>query len=547
MIAKFNEIEIQRLNLQEKLDQGKTLLERNKMGQFATPKDLARQILAYTLTLLPTEAPIRFLDPAIGTGSFYSALLASASTNMVEDAVGFEIDPHYGRPAEEFWTGTPLRIVHGDFTTAPPPPIETQSNLVVCNPPYVRHHHLDKDQKVRLQLESQKRSGIKGSGLAGLYTYFLTLSHAWMTEGGIAAWLIPSEFMDVNYGKAVKEYLLKKVSLLRIHRFDPNDVQFGDALVSSAIVWFKKCPPNKENAVEFTFGGQLGNPKVTKLVLTTELLNEAKWTRFPCSEVRESTSGPRLKDYFKIQRGLATGDNKFFIMTAEDAAAKGLPEKFLRPILPSPRTLPSDEILADANGIPVIPQPLLLLDCRLSEKEIQAGYPELWDYLQSGTSSVAKGYLCSHRSPWYSQEDRPASPFMCTYMGRSDNKDNAPPFRFLLNHSRATAANVYLMLYPRQELKEALEQKPWLLNEIWNILKRIKPTDLLDEGRVYGGGLHKMEPKELANVRADQIASLINIEKDSLDAANKPNKMPPTKNKQSKMTSPILPGLFEDI
>ena len=55
-----------------------------------------------------------------------------------------------------------------------------------------------------------------------------------MADDGLAAWLIPSEFMDVNYGRAIKEYLLNQVTLLRIHRFDPSDVQFNDALVSSA-------------------------------------------------------------------------------------------------------------------------------------------------------------------------------------------------------------------------------------------------------------------------------------------------------------------------
>ena len=48
--------------------------------------------------------------------------------------------------------------------------------------------------------------------------------------------------MDVNYGKAVKHYLLSRVTLLHIHRFDPNDVQFADALVSSAVVWFRNKP-----------------------------------------------------------------------------------------------------------------------------------------------------------------------------------------------------------------------------------------------------------------------------------------------------------------
>jgi hypothetical protein len=41
------------------------------------------------------------------------------------------------------------------------------------------------------------------------------------------------------------------------------------------------------------------------------------------------------------------------------------------------------------------------------------------------------------------------------------------------------------------------------------VLNEIKPEELLGEGRVYGGGLHKLEPKELANVDASAIAELL--------------------------------------
>jgi hypothetical protein len=48
-------------------------------GQFATPNTLAIEIINYSKTLLSPDQKIRFLDPAIGTGSFYSALLQSFS------------------------------------------------------------------------------------------------------------------------------------------------------------------------------------------------------------------------------------------------------------------------------------------------------------------------------------------------------------------------------------------------------------------------------------------------------------------------------------
>ncbi len=498
--------EERRLALQAALDGEKSAAERNRLGQFATPAGLATEILSHARGLLPARSKVRFLDPAFGTGSFFSALRRTFPAGRVDEAVGVELDGHYGEAAKKLWAGSGLRLKQADFTQLKPAP---NFNLLVCNPPYVRHHHLKADDKIRLQHESEKACGVRIGGLAGLYCYFIALSHAWLAPGAVSIWLVPSEFMDVNYGQAVKRYLVERVTLLHIHRFDPNDVQFTDALVSSAIVCFRNEGPPTGHQVTFTFGGTLTAPRLVKTIPAAALADEAKWTRFPIADVRSAEKGPTLADFFKIKRGLATGDNRYFILSAEEIAERKLPAECFKPILPSPRYLDSDEVTADQAGMPKLPKRLFLLDTRLPEDEIERRYPTLAAYLSEGKArGLNDRYLCRHRTVWYSQEHRPPAPIVCTYLGRGDKK-NGRPFRFILNHSSAVVANVYLAMYPTPAMTAAMKRDGDLVRKVWEFLNSIPADQLLGEGRVYGGGLHKLEPLELANVPVPDIVGML--------------------------------------
>ena len=54
-----------------------------------------------------------------------------------------------------------------------------------------------------------------------------------------------------------------------------------------------------------------------------------------------------------------------------------------------------------------------------------------------------------------------------------------------------------------------MDRDPELLRKVWSALNDLPPNVLLGEGRVYGGGLHKLEPRELSNVPAMFITDLI--------------------------------------
>jgi hypothetical protein len=107
-------------------------------------------------------------------------------------------------------------------------------------------------------------------------------------------------------------------------------------------------------------------------------------------------------------------------------------------------------------------------------------------------------------------------------MGRKLTKSGRP-FRFILNHSSAKAPNTYLLLYPKPFLQRLLQDHPERARAVWQALNEITPDVLTREGRVYGGGLHKLEPKELARVPAETILNALPELSLDMDLAAKTN------------------------
>lgn len=501
--------EEQRYSLQLQLDRQKSQQERNLLGQFSTPFSLAREMVDYSVSLLPGNTPIRMLEPACGTGVFFSALEAAVGADALRGSLGFEIDPHYFHPAKDLWAERGVDIKCCDFLAQP---VSQLFPLLVANPPYSRHHHIPSEMKERLQQAVLEQTGLSLSGLAGLYCHFLLLSSHWLSDGGVSCWLIPSEFMNVNYGVAVKQFLLEQVDLVRIHRFCESDLQFNDALVSSAVVVFRKSRPT-DAPVLFTYGGSLASPSIQRRIDRRLLNRENKWnpwfTEEGVSTSSRKSSQKTLGDFFEVKRGIATGCNDFFVVDAGTVSRYGIPEAYLTPILPSPRKMQLDIIESD-GGLPVLNEQLFLFSTSDSKETIARKYPSVLTYIRQGEEAgVDKSYICSRHTPWYCCEKRSSAPFVIPYMGRGDGGQRL--FRFILNESAAIATNGYLLMYPKSEYRYLFRSEKFL-RSVWQQLNRLPSELFVQHGRVYGGGLHKMEPRELLSLPADGISHLLENE-----------------------------------
>lgn len=493
----MTEIERKRQLLQETLDSRKSLQERNKMGQFSTPYPLACQICEYMITLMGRSVD-SFLEPSIGTGVFYSALSEKAELHR---NIGFEIDEYYFRPSQNLWSGHNIDFINQDFLLSEP---NERVSLIIANPPYSRHHHLPSEYKQQLSKKIEHNFDLKISGLAGLHIYFMLLSTLWLKDGGYSCWLVPTECLYVNYGKELKGFLLNNVDLIAIHSFDNNDVQFADALVSSSVIVFRKNQ-NGKPSVRFSWGGDINHPIEEVWVDKRELDPDKKWNK---AHIMNSESVDEAKitigTFFKIQRGIATGDNGFFIVDDEIKNSYHMPLSVLTPVIPPPRKLKSNVYtLADLSA-----DNQYLITCRQDIEEIKRSCYGLYEYLKRGeTEGVNLRANCKHRLPWYALESREVSPILVSYMGRESGKANLP-IRFILNQAGVIATNSYLCLYPKDEYKQNFSIAS-VREKVWTTLSSISPTVLKAYGRSYGGGLLKWEPKELASIPCKELSSIL--------------------------------------
>lgn len=457
-----------------------------------TPPELARSVVRGAMEFFVPNSPIDFGDPAVGTGAFFAALLAEVGSDRIRSAIGVDINPDQVRAARLRWADKGMDVQLTDYLHME---ILQGRNLVVANPPYLRHQGIPGQYKIELRQRASVISGRKVSGLSGQYVYFMLLAHQWLLPDAISAWLIPSEFMQTAYGEVIRKYLTDDVELLRLHQYSPKEVYFENAEVLPCVVYFRNRRPGPSTVVNLSYGSTVENPQSVFAVRIDELAQLSRWSIPPRKKKSQEGAVP-LGALFDVKRGIATGANSFFVISRKDAEDLGIHEKYLRPVVPKIRSFQDNVVEAAPDGYPDLHPQLCLLNVSEPLEGIKADCPGLYEYLRRGEEEgLPSRYLLGSRKPWYRQEDREPALFMCTYMGRQSEIKSA--IKFLWNKSQAIATNTYLMLYPKPALKRLIDEFPEMIPVLFSALERASASEIHELARFHAGGLTKIEPKDL--------------------------------------------------
>jgi type I restriction-modification system DNA methylase subunit len=543
--------------------------ERKRLGQFYTPPDVAELIVSLTVR----SGDDVVLDPGCGSGTFLvkayrrlaelkgvarvgGALCEAVHREVLSQLYGVDINQfpaHLSvinlviqnpaarvdkvnvvvgdffdiRAGQETWTGLESVTVEGRRTTVKFP---RKFDAVVANPPYIRQELLGKDEKGKIWglIEEEfsklvyvgKRENAVGAKQAvildrqsDIYVYFFLHGLAMLRDGGRLGFITSNKWLEVGYGEAFQNFLLKNTRILCVIEFDR--AVFPDAEVNTAITILEREEDDEErrkNFVKFVrLKQKMDVDEVVGIVESVKRsfedgrmrvnvvrqgsLKPGKWNVYLRAPpvYQKIVSHPKMKplgDIAEVFRGPTTGYNDFFILDEERVREWGIEKEFLVPCVSSPKKL---------KGLVIRPEDVREYFFMVGENQHVPRDSNAYRYIKYGENlevDVTRGSQRGRRklpqletirarSPWYSLPSQPLPSILFPYMINVRA-------RAFLNLARAHAVDVmHYIVLNSQTSAEIL--CAYLNSSIFALMSELY-------GRSYGGGVLKIQVYELKQI-----------------------------------------------
>lgn len=473
---------------------------RKARGAFFTPEPIADYLAAWAVGGDPRA---RVLDPTCGEAVFLLSAgrylrEAGCQPEELDDRL-FGVDLHpssldaaIGLLEEE---GLDAHLIASDFfDLSSPSHLDCQlprMDAVIGNPPFVRYQqHSGKARK--LSAAAALAQGVRLSGLASSWAALLVHACSFLKPDGRLAMVLPAELLTVNYAEPVRRWLLRRFANVHLVLFE--DLQFTDVLERVVLVVAEGEGPSPgafslhylqdaEQLPELGPFDGLSVPTKAEGKWTDLLLSSRHRNLFRTVEAEHFTE---LETYGRPGLGTVTGGNDFFAINDATRKQFGLGDRQLVKISPpGTRHLRGMSFRSsDWKALLEAGERVWMLRPSADDKS-----PGLARYIAEGEArDVQAAYKCRIRDPWWRPPTVSAPDLFFTYMSH-----RYP--RLVANSAGATFLNSMHGVRLQSEFRGLPKMALPLL-----ALNSVTMIGAEVNGRSYGGGLLKMEPREAARL-----------------------------------------------
>ena len=462
---------------------------RKKYAQYFTPELISDFMASWVVG--GKKGKLEILEPAFGLGVFSRSLY---KLNPQIRVVGYDIDKTIYEYANQSFVNPKFNvsIYNDNYITAS---WTEKYDGIICNPPYLKFHDYDNTTLIPI-VNNKLHTHL--NGFTNIYTLFLLKSIYQMKEGSRMAYIIPSEFLNSDYGVEVKRSLIQSGVLKHVIIVDFTQCAFDDALTTACILLCE----NSANSDAILFSNIRDVDKLHssmdeyKTYSSHQLNPEVKWKQY--YEDNKSSQYNNLvpfSTFAKVSRGIATGANDYFTFKASKIDSFSIPESTFRRCICHAADVKS-QIFTEDNFARLVndDKTVFLFNGRIDENE-----PHVKKYIRLGEDiGVDKKFLTASRTPWYALENRPPSPIWVSVFNRNG-------LRFVRNKAGVYNLTTFHCVYNTG----VIDTDIFFAYLVTNVAKEI----FLDNSRQYGNGLVKFEPNDLNKGQVVDLRKLTTEEK----------------------------------
>jgi adenine-specific DNA-methyltransferase len=462
-------------------------------GGYYTPPDLA----AFLARWVKEISPKRILEPSCGDGVFFDAF-AKVQGFKKASVVGFELDPEeaakaHARARDVGLTAT--KIHSEDFLQWAINHLDdgrTRFDAVVGNPPFVRYQYLPEPFQFRAE-QIFRELELPFTKHTNAWVPFILASMALLRAGGRLAMVVPAEIIHVTHAQSLRSYLGRECRRLVI--VDPEELWFDGTLQGAVILLaekrqskagrpeglgmypvkgreFLRLSPSAVFNAPQSINGKTVQGKWTRALLSLE-------TRSLFDEIAEHDNVHRFDDIAKVDVGIVTGANKFFLVP-DDVVKSYKLDKWAHPMFGRSEHCPGiiyDDRQHAANATKGNPTNFLWFIERACKVDAAAKA-----YIKLGEKqSLHTRYKCRVRSPWYTVPS-----VYSTEIGMLKRSHDTP--RLILNRIGAYTTDTAYRIRARDVVAEKL---------VGCFINPLTALSAEVEGRHYGGGVLELIPSEI--------------------------------------------------
>ena len=438
-------------------------------GIYYTPTGLA----GFLVKPLIDRSNLYIFDPAYGEGS-----LLLAAEKIFNEKIGlhngnlnlFGCDIHPVNGLLEHLPSSDLLAL--DFFEYP---LENKFDVILMNPPYVRHHLIGRE---KIKVYQKLISNICHLDYTSdLWTYFLVKSIGHLREGGNVGAILPWSFLQADYACNLRTWLTEIFGEIRTLALGAK--YFNNAKERVVLVWLKYYGKSCKS-IKITFSKRIKEDipyidmDVNKWISDKVVFNEVSDSQFILSRYIRDFGFSKFENYADVRIGVVTGADDYFIISDTIANEIKASEGDLISIYTTSREFRG----LYNNGIAQLKKLLVL-----SKKN--AEYYQ--NYIKRGEGK--RYHFRSHslrRNPWYA-------------VNIGETPDAFFPYRMsqlpylIRNEGKVQCTNSVHRIYFKNLSESEIK---WIQISLMSVVGQLS---LERESKTYGRGMLKIEPKSLKN------------------------------------------------